>query len=101
MSHHPEKALAPGERLSSTSSISSVLGDKIGTSATSGADCFDEKVVESSVPTDRQGSIRGQAINDSGGRRAKGLSEKNKMVHHLRGWHGRLGSSIRKHDNFS
>lgn len=63
MSHHPEKALAPGERLSSTSSISSVLGDKIGTSATSGADCFDEKVVESSVPTDRQGSIRGQAIN--------------------------------------
>lgn len=62
MTHHPEKALAPGVRLSSTSSISSDLGEKIETSATSGAACLDEKDVESSVPTNHQGSIRGQAI---------------------------------------
>lgn len=65
MTHHPEKALAPGERLSSTSSISSDLGEKgekIETSAISGAACLDEKDVESSVPTNHQGSVRGQAI---------------------------------------
>lgn len=62
MTHHPEKALVPGERLSSTSSISSDLGEKIVTPAASGAACLDEKDVESSVPPNRQGSIRRQAI---------------------------------------
>lgn len=62
MTHHPEKALVSAERLSSTSSISSDLGEKIVTSATCGAACLDEKDVESSVPTDHQGSIRQQAI---------------------------------------
>lgn len=62
MTHHPENALAPGERLSSTSSISSGLGEKIVTPAISKAACLDEKDVESSVPTNHRGSIRGHAI---------------------------------------
>lgn len=62
MNHHTEKALAPGERLSSTSSISSDLAEKVRTSATPGAACLDEKAVESPVPANRQASIRGQVI---------------------------------------
>lgn len=62
MSHHSEKSLAPGERLSSTSSISAGLGERIVNPATSEAACLDEKDVESSMPTNPQGSIRGHAI---------------------------------------
>lgn len=79
MSHHLDKALAPGERLSSTSSISSDLGEKIGTSATPGAACLDEKDVKSSVPTNRQGSIRGQAIKVPRAKR-RGLLGKFSMI---------------------
>lgn len=79
MSHHLDKALAPGERLSSTSSISSDLGEKIGTSATPGVACLDEKDVESSVPTNRQGPIRGQAIKVPRAKR-RGLLGKFSMI---------------------
>lgn len=62
MTHHPEKVLAPGERLSSTSSISAGLVEGIVTPATSEAACLNENDVESSVPTNHQGSISGHAI---------------------------------------
>lgn len=62
MNHGPEKALAPGERLSSTSSIFPDLAEKIGTVATPGAACLDENVVEWPGPTNHLASIRGQAI---------------------------------------
>lgn len=69
MSHHPDKALAPGERLSLTSSISSDLAEKVGTPVSSGAACLVEKVVESPVPIKHEGSIRGQAIKVPRGKR--------------------------------